>query len=91
MQLVGRIEDFFVSIGRGVEEDETVALVDRSAAQEVVLGGGPHHVIHRRHESNDLVDRPRRDAGLPAPARELRRFLSISTSRPLPIEPRGVS
>ena len=58
----GSLEDGLVPVGRGVEQDQLLALLDGGAAQLDVAGGGAGHVLDRRDPAQHLLDRAGHEA-----------------------------
>ncbi len=54
---VGLVEDGLVAVGRGVEEEQLLALADGGVAQLDVAGGRAGHVLDGRHPAQHLLDR----------------------------------
>ena len=49
VEIEGTLEDRLVPVGRAVHEQESAALGQLDAAEHGGPGGGPHHVLDRRH------------------------------------------
>ena len=60
VEAFGILEGPRVAVGRGVQQEQLVALVELLTVELVVVGDGPAHVEHRRDPADELLDRGRR-------------------------------
>ena len=62
VELIGIVEDFFVTVGRNVPHDDLVALLDFLVTDDRVIHCGATEVVHRRRPTKDffncLIDLP---------------------------------
>ena len=50
-------KDFFVAVGRWVQQENPIAFVDREAIDDNILGGGAIHVSNWRGPTQHLFNR----------------------------------